>query len=186
MPDTTMPTGMAGMLDSPDALIAAAARVRDAGYERWDCHTPYPVHGLDDAMGIKPSIMPYITIPAGLFGVAFAKTMQWYMSDFDFPLMIGGKPLFSLPAFVPVTFELFTLFAALATLGGVVVLCGLGKWHSPLHDAGLMAQVTSHRFCVYLDATDARFDAEESRKLLEEAGCSEVIPVFEEEEPLKA
>ncbi len=171
--------GIAGMFDTPDGIIDGASAARDAGYSKWDCHTPYPVHGLDDAMGIKPSIMPYLTIPAGVTGAFFAKTMQWYMSDFDYPLMVGGKPLFSLPAFIPVTFELFVLFAAFATLFGILLLCRLVRWHSPLYDSGLMAQVTSSRFCVYLDAEDEKFSEEAATALLKKAGCEDVRILYD-------
>jgi hypothetical protein len=148
--------------------------VRGAGWQRWDCHTPYPVHGLDAAMGVRESFIPFLTVSAGLFGVLFAKAMQWYMSDYDYPLMIGGKPLFSLPAFVPITFELFVLFGALTTFACILIFCRLGKWHSPLHDAGVMRDVTCNRFAIYLDATDSHFDKTETRRFLEEIGCEDI------------
>lgn len=175
-------SGLAGMVDDPDVLIRVAETVRDAGYRRWDCHTPYPVHGLQRAMGLGESAIPYFTILAGFCGAALAKTMQWWMSDHDFPLMIGGKPLFSLPAFVPVTFELFVLFAAVTTFVAILLFCKLGRWHSPLYAAGLMERVTSDRFCVVLDAEDERFSEEAGRRLLESGGCEEIHLLYEEEE----
>lgn len=174
--------GMAGMFDTPDDLIHAAEKVRDAGWRKWDCHTPYPVHGLDGAMGLARSPMAFICIGAGLTGAALAMLMQWWMSAVDYPVRIGGKPLFSWPAFVPITFELFVLLAALATFGGMIALCKLGTFHSPLHDSGIMKEVTTKRFAVVLDAVDPRFSENEARRLLEAAGCRDIRPVVEHAE----
>jgi len=174
--------GMAGIFDNPDALVRAADRVRKEGYSKWDCHTPYPVHGLDAAMGIKPSPIPYVCLTAGFIGVGVALAMQGWMSAVDYPVRIGGKPLFSWPAFVPVTFELFVLFAALATMGSVLFFCKLLRWHSPLHDSDIMKEVTSDRFAVVLEAGDSLFSQEEARALLEKAGCDDIRLLFEEDE----
>lgn len=175
MPDASRELlGVVGICDDPAVLERAAEKCRDAGWKHWDCHTPYPVHGLEKAMGVGDSLIPYLTVSAGLFGLAFSKVMQWYMSDFDFPLMVGGKPLFSLPAFVPVTFELFVLFAALTTFGAILVFCRLGRWNSPLHEAGVMADATGTRFVVFLDASDELFSETETPAFLKEAGCEDV------------
>ena len=114
--------GMIGLFDDPDSLITAAEAARDAGYTKWDCHTPYPVHGLDDAMGLKPSPMPYITLIAGFIGAGLAMYMMYWMSAVDYPIRIGGKEYFSWPAFIPITFEGFVLFAAPATFGTYATL----------------------------------------------------------------
>ena len=172
--------GMAGLYDDPDALLEAARAARDAGYKHWDCHSPYPVHGLDAAMGLGRSPVAYICLGAGFVGAGVAMLMQWWMSAVDYPVRIGGKPMFSWPAFVPVTFEMFVLFAALATFGGMIVLCKLGRWHSPLHDSGIMAEVTSTRFAVVLDAEDPLFEEGAARSLLEGTGCDDVRPVYED------
>ena len=172
--------GTVGLFEDPDALIHAAEKVRDAGYHKWDCHTPYPVHGLDQAMGLRESPIPYICLTAGFIGVGAALLMQWWMDAVDFPIRIGGKPLFSWPAFVPITFELFVLFAALATMASIVLFGRLGKWHSPLHDSGLMAEITSHRFAVVLSGTDARYSADDATQLLAGAGCQDIRPLYED------
>jgi len=115
MTETKKIVGMAGLFDDTNALIRAAKRVRDEGYTQWDCHTPYPVHGLDQAMGLKPSPLPYICLGSGFVGAALALGMQGWMSAVDFRVVVGGKEFFSWPAFVPVTFELFVLFSLLIT-----------------------------------------------------------------------
>jgi hypothetical protein len=174
----TATVGLVGLYDDPAALLRAAAAVRDAGFTRWDCHTPYPVHGLERAMGLRPSPIGIIALAAGLCGVAAALGMQGWMNAIDYPLNVGGKPLFSGPAFVPIAFEFFVLFAALAATACGVALCGLFRWHSPLHDTGVMAAVTSSRFALVLDSRDPRFDPAAGRRLLEETGCREVRPLL--------
>ena len=177
---TSKVVGMIGLYDKPDDIIQAAERVRDAGWKAWDCHTPYPVHGLDDAMGLAESKIPWLTLSAGFLGVLVALGMQGWMSALDYPVRIGGKPLFSWPAFVPITFEFFVLFAALATFGAVIVFCKLGRWHSPLHDSGVMRDVTTHRFGLVLSSEDPQFKNEASaRALLEETGCQDIRPLIE-------
>ena len=171
--------GVIGLYDDPDSLISAAETVRDAGYKNWDCHTPYPVHGLDDAMGLKPSPMPYITLGMGAVGVGLAVLMQWWMSAVDYPVRIGGKEYFSWPAFIPITFEVFTLLAAISTFVGMFILCKLGRWHSPLHDSGVMVEVTTSRHGVVLGSDDALFSEESARALLEGTGCTDVRPLYE-------
>ena len=108
---------MVGLYDDPDALIRAAEKVRDAGYRKWDCHTPYPVHGLDEAMGLKDRPCRISRSTAGFVGVGVGLAMTGGLSVWQYPIRIGGKALFSWQAFVPIYFELFVLLAALATMG---------------------------------------------------------------------
>ena len=140
------------MYDNADALIHAAEVVRDAGCRKWDCHTPYPVHGLDQAMGMKPSPVPYVTLTAGFVGLATAIALTGGLSVWQYPIRIGGKALFSWQAFVPIYFELFVLFAALATMASVVWFCRLGRWHRRLHDSDVMRDITCDRFAIVLSA----------------------------------
>ena len=153
--------GMAGLYDDPDSLVRAARQVRDAGYTKWDCHSPFPVHGLEKAMGLRSSPMPFLTITAAFAGLATALLLTGGLSALFYPIHVGGKAFFSWQAFVPIFFELFVLFAAAATMGGVILLCRLGRWHSPLHDSGIMRHVTGARFAVVLSAKDAKFSEEE-------------------------
>jgi membrane protein implicated in regulation of membrane protease activity len=182
MDSNATPVGVVGLFDDPEALVRGARAVRDAGYSRWDCHTPYPVHGLDDAMGLKPSPVPYVTLTAGFIGLATAMLLTGGLSVWQYPIRIGGKPLWSWQAFVPIFFELFVLFAALATMAAVVVLGRLGRWHSPLHDSGVMAEVTCDRFAVVIEATDEQYSEEAARAVLEEAGCRDVRALVVHEE----
>jgi hypothetical protein len=112
---------------------APAAR---AGYRKFDFHTPYPLHGLDDAMGVKRTILPWISLGGGLAGLAVATHLQWWTGAVDYPLIIGGKPLFAFEPSVPIMFELTVLVSAIATVVGMFALNGLPKWFSRWqHDA---------------------------------------------------
>ncbi|MBN1443441.1 MAG: DUF3341 domain-containing protein [Planctomycetes bacterium] len=182
MDETGRKVGIAGLFDDADALLRAAEKVRAAGFRRWDCHTPYPVHGLDEAMGLEESPIPYVSLVSGFAGAGAALWMQWWMSAVDYPVRIGGKPLFSWPAFVPIAFVFFVLFAALGTMASLFILARLGRWHSPLHDSGIMAEVTSHRFAVVLQADDAIFDEQTAAEILRSAGCEDIRPLYEREE----
>lgn len=171
--------GLIGLFDDPDALIRAARIVRDAGYTKWDCHTPYPLHGLDKAMGLRPSLVPVVTIAAAFVGLAVALALTGGLSVWHYPIRIGGKPLFSWPAFVPIYFEMFVLFAALATMGAIVRFCRLGRWRSPLHDTRVMKDVTCDRLAIVLDGQDRQYAEDQARRLLEDAGCRDVRPLVE-------
>ena len=125
--------GVVGLYDDPSSLLRAAEGVRDAGFTRWDCHTPFPVHGLDRAMRLKSSPLPTVALTAGLIGVLVAFALTGGLNALHYPIRIAGKPMLSWQAFVPIYFELFVLFSALAIMGSLFVFCGLGRWHSPLH-----------------------------------------------------
>ena len=179
---SSRPVATLALYDDTDTLLAAAARVRDAGYRAWDCHTPYPVHGLDEAMGLRPSRVPTITLTAGALGLIAAVALQGGVAAFQYPTNIGGKPLFAWPAWVPIMFELFVLFAALANMACIIVLGRLGRWHSPLHDAGVAHHVSADRFCIVLSARDDRYEPAAAARLLSEAGGREVRVLHEETE----
>jgi len=174
--------GVVGLYDDPDALLRAAEKVRDAGFTRWDCHTPFPVHGLDRAMGLKSSPVPTIALTAGFVGLAVAVALTGGLNALHYPIPIAGKPMFSWQAFVPIWFELFVLFAALAIMGSLFFFCRLGRWHSPLHDSDVMKEVTGRRFAVVLEAADEEYSEENARALLQEAGCTDIRALVEFDE----
>ncbi len=175
----TKTVGVIGLYDDVNALVRAAETVRDSGHREWDCHTPYPVHGLDRAMGLKESPIPYVTLTAGFIGLIVAVALTGGLSVFHYPIRIGGKALFSWQAFVPIFFELFVLFAALATMLSVIIFCRLGRWHSPLHDSDVMKDITCDRFAIVLNAEDGRGSEEDLRGILEKTGCRDIRPLVE-------
>ena len=176
--------GVVGLYDDPSSLLRAAEGVRDAGFTRWDCHTPFPVHGLDRAMGLKSSPLPTLALTAGLIGVLAAFALTGGLNALHYPIRIAGKPMLSWQAFVPIYFELFVLFSALAIMGSLFVFCGLGRWHSPLHDSGVMSEVTGARFAIVLGADDRMYSQADAKTLLEATGCRDIRPLvqFEEED----
>ncbi len=112
--------GILARFDSPTALMGAARKMDREGYRSFDCHSPFPIHGMDHAMGMKKSKLGWIVAACGFLGASGALLMQWWMSTVDYPLVISGKPFFSLPAFIPITFELCVLLSGFGTLFGFI------------------------------------------------------------------
>ncbi len=174
--------GLLAEFDDPHALVAGCARVRDAGYRRWDAHTPFPIHGMDAAMGIRGTRLPWIILAGGLTGMTLALLMIWWMNAHDYPIIISGKPLFAWQAAVPVTFELTVLFSALATFFGMWGLNGLPRLHHPLFSSERFARATADRFFIVIEKDDPRFDREQTRALLESLGGLAVEEVHDQAE----
>jgi hypothetical protein len=164
--------------ETAEGVLRAAEAVRDAGYAKWDCLTPYPVHGLDRAMGMKRTILPWLVLGGGLTGLGIAIFMQWYVNSPNtesaalyilsgYPLNISGKPSWSIPANVPIMFELTVLIAALTAFFGVWVLSRLPRFYHPAFNVARFRRVTDDRYFLMVEAADGRFDRKESLALLE-------------------
>ena len=166
--------GALARFENPGSLLRACERVRDTGYTRWDAHTPFPVHGLDRAMGLKPSMLPWIVLVLGLGGAAGAMTLQWWVSAVAYPLVISGKPLFSWQAFVPVTFEVGVLMAAIGAVAGMLGLNKLPMHHHPLFGSEQFERASDDGFFISIESRDPRFDAQETLKFLESLGAAHV------------
>ena len=160
--------GILAEYETPTALVEAAKRVRDAGFKKWDTYSPFPVHGIDPAMGIKPTILPWIVLVAGLTGCAGGLLLQWWTNTYDYKWLISGKPFFSIPANIPITFEMTILFSAVTTLFAMLILNGLPRPHHPLDFKKRFARVTDDRFFLLIEAIDPKFDEADTRELLEE------------------
>ena len=167
--------GVVGIWMDDHELVKAAAKVRDAGYKKFDAITPFPVHGLEEAIGIQRSVLPWITFFAGLVGLAAAVALEYWTSAVDWPLNVGGKPFFSGPAFVPIMFELTVLFAALCTVGGMFVITRLPKVDPPIIDPDL----TSHKFAIFIPENEVGYDANRAEQLLMGLGAFEVRRITE-------
>jgi mono/diheme cytochrome c family protein len=159
--------GILAEYDTPDQLVSASKQVRDAGFEKWDTYTPFPVHGIDAAMGIKMTVLPWITLCAGLTGLGTAILMQWWMNAYDYPWLISGKPIWSIPANVPIMFELTVLFSAITTLVGMLMLNGLPHPSHPLDLVKRFGRVTDDKFFLLVQAADAKFDEQDTRALID-------------------
>ena len=172
--------GLLAEYATTEELLHAARRVKDAGYTRWDTFSPFPVHGIDPAMGIKRTVLPWIVLAAGLTGGSLALFFQWWTSSVDYRWIVSGKPFWSIPANIPITFEVTVLFASLACFASMMVLNKLPMPSHPLDRYKRFARVTDDRFFVLIQAADPKFDRRETGKLLEATSPSAVEAVMED------
>lgn len=160
-------------------VLHAAALVRDEGYTRWDVFTPFPVHGMDEAMGLGRSKVGWFTFVGGATGFTLGMLMIWWMNAYDYPLIVGGKPLFSpIPAF-PIAYELTILLAAFGSLGGMLSLNRLPRLHHPLFNSERFRKATHDGFFIAIETSDARFSDETTRALLGRARSTHIEEVSE-------
>jgi hypothetical protein len=166
--------GIVAEFDSAAAIYRAAEEVRDAGYRRWDVFSPFPVHGLDKVMGFKNSGVGWF---AFLFGAgAFIGTMLliWYCNDFDYPILIGGKPMFSVPMSLVPAYILLVLASALGAFIGMIALNQLPRHHHPLFGKRRFELVSRDKFFLAIGSTDPKYSEVETRKLLEKIGGAHI------------
>ena len=165
--ETKKPALYLAEYDTPNALAGAAMKVRDAGYRSWDCHTPYPMHGMDEAMGLKSTRIGFISFGFGMFGVALAVFMMQYTNAFDFdllnigagyPLVVGGKPPEAFPSMVPIMFELGILLCGFATLFGLLGIIKLPRFNHPIFESDRFEAATDDKFFISIEAEDSKFD----------------------------
>ncbi|MBP9212700.1 MAG: DUF3341 domain-containing protein [Bacteroidetes bacterium] len=156
---------------TPNDILRAAKAVRDAGYTKFDVHTPYPIHGLDGAMGLKDTKLGFVTLASGILGAVGMISFASWVAVVDYPQVIGGKPYWSWPAFVPVTYEIAVLLAVLGTVGGMIAFFfKFPNTSHPLHDTPYMKKVSSDKFGVTIQAEDPQFDEKKVRELLKTTG----------------
>ena len=168
------PVGVVGEFTDPNAVTTAAEHIRDAGYRRWDIHTPYSVHGLDKAMGVKRSIITYISFVGMLFGLISALAIQWWTGAYDYKLNIGGKGFFNWEWSMPIDFELAILGTAIFTVIGLFGLCKLPTWYNRYQDDLSFMKATDDTFVVTIDGDDDRFSVEGTQDLLRRLGAANV------------
>jgi hypothetical protein len=169
--------GLMAEFDSPEGLLAAAQRAHDEGYRRMDAYSPFPVEGLSEAIGFHRSGLPLVVLIGGILGGLGGYLMQYYMMVIDYPLNVGGRPLHSAPAFVPVTFELTILVAALAAVLGLLALNGLPMPYHPVFNVPHFEMASRNLFFLCIEAADPQFDRQNTRRFLESLqplGVSEV------------
>ncbi len=175
LPIFTKLDGMMAVFTEEHQILEAARKIKEQGYTVFDAITPYPVHGLEEAVGVKRSWIPWVTFIAGATGCIFGTWLTWWTSAVSWPINVGGKPMWSLPAFVPIIFELTILFAALASVKIMFVACGLPRVNPPVVDEDL----TSHKFGLFISSKDSKFNNEETKKALADLGAEKVHEVSE-------
>ncbi len=183
-PDAPVTYGLLAEFEDVDTLLHAAVGVRDAGFRRWDCFSPFPVHGLNKAMGMKDTRLPRLVFGGGVAGLGIAVAMTVYTMSADtldvhyalqsYPYLISGKPYNSFPAFIPVIFELTVLLSAFAAVFGMLGLNRLPRLHHPLFNSERFRRATTDRFFIAVEADDEKYDEPAVRRLFEELGASHV------------
>ena len=169
--------GLMAEYDNPDAAVEAARSAYAEGYRRMDAYSPYPVEGLAEAIGFTRNRMPLIVLIGGLLGGAGAYFMQWYSATIHYPINVGGRPMHSWPAFIPITFELTVLGASLAAVLGMLGLNGLPMPYHPLFHVERFALASRDRFFLAIRAIDPLFDLAKTREFLQGLGAKEVSEV---------
>ncbi|MGE5235253.1 MAG: DUF3341 domain-containing protein [Acidobacteriota bacterium] len=169
--------GVLAEFSSVEELLAACEKVRDAGFTRWDAHSPIPVHGLDEAMGLKGTRLPAVVLAGGVFGALGGLALQWWTNGVNYAYRISGKPLFALPPAIPITFEMTVLFAALGAVGGLIIANGWPHLYHPLFNSAAFRRVTADRFFISIEADDPLFDEARTRAFLESLGSGHIEEV---------
>ena len=179
MADTVNPYGIIAEFDNPADTMHAAEKVRDAGFRKWDVFTPFPVHGMDKAMGLKNSKVGWFSFLGGVTGYTCGMLMIWWMNAVDYPIVVGGKPMFSPFSAFPPSYELTILLGSFGSLFGMLFLNRLPRLYHPLLKNRRFALATHDRFFIVIETADPKYSETETRKLLESLG-SRHIEVVEE------
>lgn len=181
-PEGGSPVLMLAEYDTPTACVRAAEKLRDAGYTKFDTHTPFPIHGMDKAMGLPDSRLGWIVFVMGLTGFSTAVFLMWYMNYYDYSIVVGGKPPLSFPSMVPVAFELTVLFSAFGAVFGMFGLNKLPRHHHPVFESDRFRAATDDKFFVSVEYADPKFDAEKTKALLASAHPAH-IEIIEDTQP---
>jgi hypothetical protein len=169
--------GLMAEFDSPETLVEAARQAYAAGFRRMDGYSPFPVEGLAEAIGFRRSHVPLIVLIGGILGCLGGFFLQYWVAVIDYPINIGGRPLNSWPAFIPVTFEVTILLASLSAFFAVLVLNGLPMPYHPVFNVERFQLASRNRFFLCIEATDPQFDLDSVRRFYESAGSQGIYEV---------
>jgi Protein of unknown function (DUF3341) len=171
--------GIMAEFDTPTQLVDAANRVREAGFKKTDAFSPFPLHEIDEALGIKRSILPFMIFGAGVTGLLSGLGLVYFVHVIDYPIIVGGRPHFSLPSFIPPMYELTILFSAAMAVFGMLFLNGLPAPYHPVFNVPRFALATREKFFLVIEAKDELYDYEKTRAFMEGLGGQEVFDVPE-------
>jgi hypothetical protein len=173
------PHGILAEFETAAGIMDAAIQCRDAGFTKWDVYTPFPIHGMDDAMGLKKSQVGWFTFAGGVTGFTTGMTMIWFMNKFDYGLVVGGKPLFT-PLFAfPVSYELTILLGSFGTLFGMLLLNRLPRLHNPLLGNARFKRASDDRFFICIESEDPKFSEEATRAFLKDKCHASAVEIVE-------
>lgn len=170
--------GLLAQFDDPNALVESTRRMREAGYQRIDAYSPFPIEELSEALALRRTRLPLLVLLGGVTGALVGYGMQYYTAVLDYPLNVGGRPLHSWPAFIPVTFEMIILTAALVAVLGMLALNGLPMPYHPVFNVPGFALASRDRFFLSVEAKDPLFDLGKTRAFLQDLGAREVSEVL--------
>ncbi len=173
--------GMGAEFSSPQALFEAAEKIRDAGFKRWDVHSPFPIHGMDAAMGLGKSWLSGVVLFGGITGLGTAVALTMYPSLLEYRTVVHGKPtdFFTIPAFFPIMFELTILLSAFACIGALLVFNQLPKWYHPVFNWERFKKASDDGFFLVIEARDPKFSEANTRSLLGEIGGENVTLIHD-------
>jgi hypothetical protein len=166
--------GLLAEYSDPGALLHAAEAMREKGYRHFDTHSPFPIHGMDRAMGLGNSKVGFFSLGGGITGLALATWLQWWTSAVDYPINISGKPFFAVEPSIPIMFELTVLFSAFGAVAGMLALNGLPRPYNPLFYSKRFAGASDDRFFLHVAASDGQFDETQTAKDMRSAGALHV------------
>ena len=170
--------GVLAEFANPADVIHACEKIRDAGYQDWDMHTPFPIHGMEEAIGIKRTKLPLIAACVGLTAASLGFCMQYFM-NIDYKMVVQGKPYTAWEPFVPITFELGILFTAFTCIIGMLALNGLPRHHHALFSSQKFLDCSDDKFFIAIESVDPKFDPKLTRELLRNSGATSVDLVEE-------
>ena len=169
--------GLMAEFDSPQALLAAAEATRKAGYTKTDAHSPFPIHGMEEALGIKERAVAPIVLAGGIAGCLGGYGLEYWTQVIDFPMNIGGRPYHSWVSFIPPAFETTILFGAFAAVFGMLALNGLPQPYHPVFNAPRFSLASSDKFFLVIESADPRYDSAKTSRFLKDVGAKGVYDV---------
>ncbi|MEZ5307963.1 MAG: DUF3341 domain-containing protein [Pyrinomonadaceae bacterium] len=171
--------GLLAEFDSTTEIVTAAEKVRDAGFTETDAFSPFPIHEMDEALGIKRTILPYLVFGGGITGLCLGIGLQYFTHVIEYPIIVGGRPHFSLPAFIPPAYELTILLAAFTAVFGMLFLNGLPRPYHPVFNVPRFSLASREKFFLLIKASDPKYDYTETKTFLEGLHAQEVFDVDE-------
>jgi hypothetical protein len=175
-----VPAVILAEFDSAAELMHAAEKVRAEGYKEFDCHSPFPIHGMDEAMGLKRSPLGFIVFTGGTLGLLGAILLTWWTSTIDYPLIISGKPLFSYQAYVPVIFAVTVLFSAITATFGMFAINQLPRLSHPIFNSDKFGKFSDDGFFVSIESSDKKYDEQETQRFLKAIGGKNIEVLIDE------